>query len=382
MRQRPAPSSLWLLALASAVGLGHAACGNSAASGSDGGGDASGSSDASGGSASSGGGSAGSSGSSISSGSSSGSSASGGGSSGSSGGSSGSSGSAAADGGLSDGGSGANDGGGDSALQGEGGAAKFDHLVVILMENHNLSEIYGTAMYMTQLADQNVLLQKYTAIDHPSEPNYLAIASGQTFNPPSGDDAYHVFTANNIVDSIESAGKTWRAYSESATQPCDTGNPDVRHVPFLFFADVVNNAARCARVIPTTPTTDAEMIAELNSSSASNFIWLTPNDANNMHTGTIAQGDAYLMALVPKILGSTTFTTTRAALFIVFDEGNNPSPNDLVYALWAGPVVKKALKVGTSYSHYSVLATLGANWGFPALTSKVSAASAMMEVFQ
>jgi hypothetical protein len=259
---------------------------------------------------------------------------------------------------------------------------KFDHLVVILMENHNIGEIYGTATYMTKLAEQNVLLQTYTAVDHPSEPNYLAIASGQTFNPPSGDDLYHVFKAKNIVDGLASVGLTWRAYSESAAGPCDTANPDVRHVPFLFFSDVATAASRCNRVIPTTPNTDVEMIAELNSASPSSFIWMTPNDSNNMHTGTIARGDMYLQNLVPQILGSRTFTATRAALFIVYDEGNLKFPNDLVYALWAGPVVKKAMKLKTAYSHYSLLATLEANWGFPALTANDSAATSMMSVFQ
>jgi len=265
---------------------------------------------------------------------------------------------------------------------GSGKGAKFYHLVVILMENHNIGEIYGTATYMTKLADQNVLLQAYTAVDHPSEPNYLAIASGQTFNPPSGDDLYHVFNAKNVVDGLESVGLTWRAYSESAAGACDTANPDVRHIPFLFFSDVATDAARCGRVIPTTPNTDGEVIAELNSASPSSFIWLTPNDSNNMHTGTIARGDAYLQNLVPQILGSKTFTATRAALFIVYDEGNLTAPADFVYALWAGPVVKKAMKLKTAYSHYSVLATLEANWGFPALTKNDSAATSMMEVFQ
>jgi hypothetical protein len=260
--------------------------------------------------------------------------------------------------------------------------AKFDHLVVILMENHNIGDIYGTATYMTTLADQNVLLQSYTAVDHPSEPNYLAIASGQTFNPPSGDDLYHVFKAKNVVDSLESVGLTWRAYSESAAGPCDTANPDVRHIPFLFFSDVATATARCDRVIPTTPNTDAEMIADLNSASPSSFIWLTPNDSNNMHTGTIARGDMYLKNLVPQILASKTFTTTRAALFIVYDEGNLTFPNDLIYALWAGPVVKKATKFKTAYSHYSFLATLEANWGFSPLTTNDAVASSMMEVFQ
>jgi acid phosphatase len=266
-----------------------------------------------------------------------------------------------------------------------GAGPKFDNLVVILMENHSLNEIYGPATYMTQLADQNVLLQNYSAIDHPSEPNYLAIASGQTFNPPSGDDNYHVFTANNLVDGLESVGKTWTAYSESASGPCDKNNPDIRHVPFIFFADVAMNATRCNRIVPTTAGTDTEVVAELNSATPSNFIWLTPNDSNNMHSGTVARGDAYLQALVPQILGSTTFMTKKAALFIVFDEGSGSAtfPSDPVYAVWAGPTVKKGVKSTTLYSHYSVLSTLEANWGFASLGAHdVGAPSMLTEVFQ
>jgi phospholipase C len=252
------------------------------------------------------------------------------------------------------------------------------------MENHSIGEIYGPATYMTTLANQNALLRHYSAITHPSEPNYLAIASAQTFLPTSTDDGYHVFTAKNVVDSLESVGKTWRAYTESATGPCDTTNPDVRHVPFLFFSDVVTNRTRCARVVPTTAGTDAEMITDLNSATPPNFVWLTPNDNNNMHSGTVARGDAYLGALVPRILTSATFSTKRAALFIVFDEGSGSAtlPNDLVYAVWAGPSVNKALKSTTAYSHYSILATLRANWGFPALGANDAAAASMLaEVF-
>src|SRR5712692_411067 len=254
---------------------------------------------------------------------------------------------------------------------------KFDYVVIILMENHSYSEVYGTGPYMTQLADQNVNLTNYQYVDHPSEPNYLAIASGQTFNPPSGDDAYHVFDAANVVDRLESVGLTWRAYSESASGPCDTRNPDVRHVPFLFFSDVVNDAVRCARVIPTAPETDAELIAELNSSNPSNFLWLTPNDDHNMHDTDVATGDAYLAGLVPRILGSTTFTTRRAALFIVFDEGSGSPGTDPVYAVWAGPVVNRGQVFSTAHVHYSILATLEANWGFPPITSRDAMATPM-----
>jgi hypothetical protein len=257
--------------------------------------------------------------------------------------------------------------------------------VIILMENHSINEIYGPATYMTQLADQNFFMQNYSAISHPSEPNYLAIASGQTFEPTSDDDNYHVFMGMNVVDGLESVSKTWTAYSESASGPCDTSNPDIRHVPFIFFSDVATNSTRCNHIIPTTPNTDAETIAELNSATPSNFIWLTPNDTNNMHSSTVAAGDAYLKSLVPQILGSKIFMNNRGVLLIVFDEGSGSAtyPSDPVYAVLAGPTVKKATKSMTLYSHYSILATLEANWGFAALgTTDGGATSMLNEAFQ
>jgi hypothetical protein len=44
--------------------------------------------------------------------------------------------------------------------------------------------------------------------------------------------------------------------------------------------------------------------------------------------------------------------------------------------------VKKAQKFTTPYTHYSILATLEANWGFAALTSADRSATPMTQVFQ
>jgi acid phosphatase len=256
-----------------------------------------------------------------------------------------------------------------------------------MMENHPYSAIYGTATYMTQLADQYANLQHYSAITYPSEPNYLALAAGQTFSPPSNDDLYHVFDAKNVADGLESVGKTWKVYSETASQSCDTSEGGwVKHNPFVMFKDIVTNSTRCANVVPVTPTTDDEMLADLNSATPSNFIYVEPNGTNDMHDGTVSDGDTYLSGLVPKILASSTFMTKKAALFIVFDEDGTDAtmyPNNPVYAVWAGPVVKQHLKSMTLYGHYSFLATLEENWGFTPLGPMDMGAPSMLgEVFQ
>src|SRR5256886_6050548 len=80
------------------------------------------------------------------------------------------------------------------------------------------------------------------------------------------------------------------------------------------------------------------------------------------------------------------FTTQNAALFIVFDEGNDFCPtgnskSDCVVAEWAGPAVKKAYSSTTSYNHYSYLSTLEANWNLASLTANDASAPPMTEFF-
>ncbi len=120
-------------------------------------------------------------------------------------------------------------------------------------------------------------------------------------------------------------------------------------------------------------------------------MWLSPSPCDQRHHlctgyGAVSQGDFYLTTVVPRILKSTIFTTQRAALFVVYDEGNfhDTCPSgrgDCVYAVWAGPQVKKGYVCSTRYSHYSFLRTIELNWGLQNLTSNDGSASPMSELF-
>jgi phosphatidylinositol-3-phosphatase len=274
----------------------------------------------------------------------------------------------------------------------------FDYLTVILMENNGLCDILTTTLggcpgtgagaYMTNLASTYALATHYTAITHPSEPNYLALMGGSTFGYTSDNNCCFMISSPNIVDRLESAGLTWQAFAEDATGSgtCRFTPPRVGdHYPFIDFSDM-NMASRCANFLTTTSPNDPEFINVLNGSNPPNFLWLTPNDQDNMHDSSVSVGDSYLASLVPQILNSSTFKTKNAALFIVFDEGSDSCPSspsgDCVYATWAGPVAKHALSSSTQYNHNSFLKTLETVWGLSSLTSNDSGASPMTEFFQ
>jgi phosphatidylinositol-3-phosphatase len=296
----------------------------------------------------------------------------------------------------------------------------FDYVVVILLENRGINQTYGSSCpgdcsYITQLADTYGLAKHYTAVIHHSLPDYLALTSGwsQGLQGTNGDcsplptsmqycpninpqlNGQFPFQATNIVDRFELAGLTWKAYIENFPSVCNylsqkecspgncyigyggaTGNYDSQHDPFVYYSDITTSTSRCARIVQANSTLtnpDDQLIGDLSStSSASNFMWVTPNVCDQGHdpcaplSNEVAQQNLYLSQVVPKILNSNVFTTQRAALFITYDEGTGTYPSDYVTAIWAGPssVVKPKYTSTAQYSHYSFLKTIQTNWGF------------------
>src|SRR5947209_2326343 len=230
----------------------------------------------------------------------------------------------------------------------------FDQFVIVLMENHDLSDIYGPAPYMTQLADQYSFSQHWASITNPSQPNYIALIGGSTFGV-SGDGNHPNLNHPTIVDIIENSGHTWNAIAEGSGSGCSI-NPDrgEDHFPFLSYTTITGNPARCANLHSGS---SADVVTALN--AGTNFIWFTPNDGHNMHDNSVSSGDAWIQSWVPGLL--TAMGTKKAALILMFDEAYTSPP--YIYMAFSGPATKLAYKSTASYSHYSLAKLLEDVWG-------------------
>src|SRR5881409_2577475 len=248
----------------------------------------------------------------------------------------------------------------------------FDQLVVVLMENKNLDEVYGPAPYMTQLADQYAFSQGWSSITNPSQPNYIAIMGASTFGV-SGDGNHPNLNHPTLVDLIETSGHTWNAIAEGSGSGCSI-NPDrgEDHFPFLSYTTITGNAARCANLHSGGP---ADVVTALN--AGTNFIWFTPNDGHNMHDNSVASGDSWLQSWVPQLLSA--MAGKHATLFITYDEGYASPP--LVYSGFSGPAAKQAYKSTTSYTHYSLLKLIEDVWGGGSLGQGDVNAASPLEFF-
>src|SRR2546427_340716 len=249
----------------------------------------------------------------------------------------------------------------------------FDQLVVVLMENKNLDEVYGPAAYMTGLADLYSFSEGWASITNPSQPNYVAILGGSTFGV-SSDGNHPNLNHPTMVDILENTSKTWKAFAEDASgSGCSLDPPRGEdHFPFLSYTTITNDSARCANLLPGSYN---EVISAFD--AGTNFIWLTPNDCNNMHSCTVATGDAWIQSWVPNLL--LAMAGKKAALIIMFDEAYTSPPD--IYMSFSGPAAKLAYKSTASYTHYSLLKLIEDVWGGGSLGQGDVTAPSPLEFF-
>lgn len=247
----------------------------------------------------------------------------------------------------------------------------FTHIFVIVMENREYGFVIGSpeAPYLNSLANQYGLATNYYAIGHPSLPNYLALIGGSTFGIRS-DCTGCFIDQPNLVDQLEAAGKTWKAYMEGMPSPCfvgDYGKYAQKHDPFIYFDSIRNDPARCGRIVPFD-----QFQSDLQSSSLPDFVWITPDLCHDAHDCPLATGDGWLKQWVPAILGSAEWSA-GSVLFITFDEGQGDhgcckvAQGGRVATLVISPYGKPGFSSAQDYDHYALLRTIEDAWGLPPL---------------
>jgi hypothetical protein len=265
------------------------------------------------------------------------------------------------------------------------GMPHLAHVFVIVMENKSASEIAGnsSAPFINGLMARYAYAADYSALTHPSLPNYIALTSGSfqgitdDRNPPG---AGYAVDAVNLADRIDGAGLTWKAYAESlpsAGYADNAGQFATRHEPFLYYKDILqNDSRRIAHIVPFT-----QMATDLRSAATTpSFAFITPNVCNDMHDCPVSVGDAWLSKTVPVILGSPAFTDSPSLLVVTWDEGSD-SDNHVVTIL-AGNSVKQGFRSSQAYDHYSLLHTIEAGLGLQPMTASDGNAAVMSEFFR
>jgi acid phosphatase len=268
----------------------------------------------------------------------------------------------------------------------------FDHVVIVVLENQNFSNIIGnTSMpFLNNLATTNSLATQYFGNAHPSIGNYFMMTTGQTI---TNDDAFTgTVSADNIVRELTNSGKTWKIYAESLPSQGYTGG-DVfpylkRHNPFAYFTDVIGTA-QASNIVPFS-----QLNTDLGANTLPNFSFIVPNAQNDMHdcpagfaTCTLADKaantDSWLQNNLSALLANSTFQSS-GFLVITFDESENDNTNGggKVATVLVGPRVKQGFSSSTTYQHQNLLRTTLESLGVTNFPGAAAGAASMSEFLQ
>ncbi len=144
-------------------------------------------------------------------------------------------------------------------LAGATGKPSPAHIVIVIEENHSDTQIIGNAAapYMNGMAASGANFTDWSAVTHPSLPNYLAMFSGSTQGvtndacPAPGSP----YAAPSIGGELLAAGKTFVGYSEdlpaAGSTECSNGSYQRKHNPWSYFSDVPASANQPFTAFPT-----------------------------------------------------------------------------------------------------------------------------------
>lgn len=250
-----------------------------------------------------------------------------------------------------------------ASAPGSGALPRPDHVVVVLMENHSYSSIIGdsSAGYINSLAAQGASFTHSYAVAHPSQPNYLALFSGSTLG--IDDDHCPVsFGGANLASELTGAGLSFAGYSESMPRAgftgCAAGPYARKHNPWVDFTNVPAGDNQPFTAFPgdyaTLPTVS----------------FVVPNLDNDMHDGTVAQGDAWLRANLDSYVQWAK--SHNSELVLTWDEDDNDAANQIPTVV-VGAGVRPG-QYDERIDHYSVLRMLEDFYGLPHAGSSASAA--------
>ncbi|MGC1370804.1 MAG: alkaline phosphatase family protein [Candidatus Sulfotelmatobacter sp.] len=236
------------------------------------------------------------------------------------------------------------------------------HVIVVVEENEPYSQIigYSQAPYINSLAAEGALFTNSHAIAHPSQPNYLALFSGST-QAVTSDWCPYIFSAANLASELIAAGKTFTGFSEdlpsTGSEVCKEGKYARKHVPWTNFSNV--------------PAKDNQPFTSFpaNFGDLPTVSWVIPNLMNDMHDGTVQQGDSWLKSNLASYLAWAQ--KNNSLLIVTWDEDNGTSINQIA-TIFVGPMVKPG-RYSEKIDHYSVLRTLEAMYGLSYLGHSASA---------
>jgi phosphatidylinositol-3-phosphatase len=248
-------------------------------------------------------------------------------------------------------------------------------VLVVIEENHSYAQMREGMPYLAGLSDTYGYATHWTALRHPSEPNYLAIVGGSTFGvtddgPPQAQQR-KIGAADSVFDLALDAGRTAATYAQSMPANChDSDYPAgapryvVRHNPWAYFP-----AGRTACLKLDQPL--AAFAEDARANALPDIGFLIPDLGHDAHDGTLSAADDWLRSTLRPALQSSDFTTGRLVIIVTADEDDKHSGNRVLTSVLTPALSHKV--TDAPLTHYSLTRYLCQVLGVPLLGNAVNA---------
>lgn len=252
------------------------------------------------------------------------------------------------------------------------------HIVIVMEENHGYSQILGSAdaPYINGLIKTGALFTNSHGIGHPSQPNYLALFSGNIQGVKNDNclEGRTPFKTPNLGASLLQNGFTFKGYAETMPSAGYAGcqykisaltNSYLyarKHAPWVNWLGVGKNNFADSLSLPMSQFPD-----DYNKLPSLSFV--IPDMDNDMHNSgppgagaSIKRGDTWLKE---KLGDYINWAQDHNSLFILtFDEDDFTKQN-YILTLFIGPMVKPG-EYPEKINHYNVYNTIQAIYGLSA----------------
>ncbi len=275
------------------------------------------------------------------------------------------------------------------------GRRVFDHVLIVMLENQYRDYVLQNDFFKT-LASKGVELTAGHGVMHPSQTNYIASIAGELCDV-TYDTAPPPLPQQTIVDLVEAAGLTWKAYMDAYTPvpwsadlvPADQGTYVIKHDPFSSFANIRSSADRWSKIVD-----GRQLWVDVANGDLPEFAWFTPDLWNDGHypRGHFKEQGERAPQLVDQtaewlewFLGTLRFPgpdsllPARTLVVVTYDESDFEAaweaerkstydgPNQIYTVLLGDDVVEPGSAESEGYNHYGLMRTIEENFGLGTL---------------
>jgi regulation of enolase protein 1 (concanavalin A-like superfamily) len=188
---------------------------------------------------------------------------------------------------------------------------QFGHIVFMTLENQDYAKIIGNPYmpYLNSLLGRGALLTNFYANFHPSQPNYFALTTGQSFYTKEGPLPTGT---NHVARALATKGKTWKLYFTDVT---------THEAVFRYFPEIWQNATELAKIVPIFP----DFMNDVTAGTLPSYSIIHDLPEINGHDCTDAGAcmgpvDDQLKATIDPYLNHPSFVANNDLLIILFDE--------------------------------------------------------------